>query len=130
MALTFHHIHLVCSDLGATEGFFVDLLGARLVTRTSFGGVEGSKLRLGEARIYLRSPKPLEEGGRAGNRSPFGFHHIGLETEDLEKAHADLVSRGAVFTVPPRRTPTGGVAFLEGPDEIVVELYQANPAKP
>lgn len=119
-----HHVHLVCSDLETMENFFVEMLGTRFVERTTFGGIDGSKLMLGDIGIYLRLAGPTEKIDTTEGQMRLGYHHIGLKVKDLVTAHDELTAKGAVFTVPPTTTPFGVIAFLRGPDDIIVELIQ------
>ena len=124
MPFRLHHIHLLCSNLEQTEQFFIQRLGAQMEQRTSFGGALGSMMDLNGTKIYLRTAKSQEEVNKNKSSSYYGYHHIGLEVEDLDLAYEDLKSAGIEFTVTPKDTPNGCLAFLKGPDEIIIELYQ------
>ena len=125
MSFRLHHIHLLCSDLEQTEQFFIQNLGANMEQQTSFGGAPGSMLDLNGTKIYLRIAKPQETVNGDGSITCYGFHHIGLQVEDLASVYNDLKSSGIEFTVPPKDTPSGRLAFIKGPDNISIELYQS-----
>jgi len=124
MSFQLHHVHLLCSDLEQTEQFFIQKLGAQLEKRTTFGGASGSMLDLKGAKIYLRTAKPQETISGDGAHICYGYNHIGLQVDDLVSVCRDLESAGVEFSVPPKETPTCHIAFIKGPDNIVIELYQ------
>jgi catechol 2,3-dioxygenase-like lactoylglutathione lyase family enzyme len=93
--------------------------------RTTFGGAPGSKLILNDAKIYLRTAKPQEIVIQNEAHTCYGFHHFGLQVEDLSRVYEDLHSAGVEFTVLPKDTPSGRLAFIKGPDDILIELYQS-----
>ncbi len=124
MECTFHHVHLICSDLDETEHFFIDTLGARFLERTFFGEAEGRKFMLGDTGIFLRVANATEKIDTDSSQPRFGYHHIGVVVDDVDAAHRELKAKGVVFTVPPRHTPRGAMAFFKGPDDISVELFQ------
>jgi len=66
----------------------------------------------------------VEEIGENLARSNYGFDHIGLQVEDLQAAHDNLVQRGYSFFVPPTETADTIIAFFKGPENISIELVQ------
>ena len=123
MNFAFHHIHLVSGDLERLRIFFVEALGAVDRGAKSFGPAEGRKLDLDGVRIYLRGEKPGEKREPANTGLRFGYDHIGMAVADVPAACAALEGHGAVVLDAPRQTPSGWVAFVRGPDGIVIELY-------
>ena len=124
MSFQLHHVHLLCSDLEQTEQFFIQKLGSQLEKHTTFGGASGSMLDLKGAKIYLRTAKPQETISGEEDHTCYGFNHVGLQVDDMESVHRDLQSAGVEFSLPPKETPTAYIAFIKGPDNIVIELYQ------
>jgi glyoxylase I family protein len=124
MGYRLHHIHLVCSDLEKSLRFFTETLGGKLLARRKFGTADGATIDLAGAPIYLRAIRADEAAG--GAAAACGYHHLGLAVDDLDAAHAQLTAEGYVFTTPPTVIPTGKMAFVLGPDNIVIELMQEN----
>jgi catechol 2,3-dioxygenase-like lactoylglutathione lyase family enzyme len=123
----FHHIHVFCSDLAATERWFADGLGAKLVERRDSRGVPGVVLRLGGAQILLRPAREGEDLAPAGARR-FGADHFGLEVSDVDATVAELKRRGVFVEVEPWDfSPNSRIAFVKGPDEVRIELVQPKP---
>lgn len=124
MSFKLHHIHLLCSDLDQTEQFFIEKLEAVTEDRRIIGGVPGVILDLGGTKIYLRGAKPEEVISGDGASACYGYHHLGLEVDDMDAVQRRLRSMGLEFSAPPKKTPSGCLAFLRGPDNILFELFQ------
>src|SRR5450756_299266 len=88
----FDHVHVYCSDLPATEGWFVEKMGAELIRRRDPKPAPASDLRLGGAVLYLREQWPNETLGEGG-ASRFGTDHFGLAVDDLNATAAELKRR-------------------------------------
>lgn len=123
MAYRFHHVHIVCKDLDKMIRFFTEVLEAKLVELKKFGAADGASLDLNGTIINLRVAKEEEMVGDA-SQSTYGYDHIGLAVEDLEKAFKDLKTRGFSFFMPPTDIPHMKIAFFKGPEDITIELCQ------
>lgn len=120
----FDHIHIHCSDLAATERWFLEGIGAELIDHHDSFGTPVTTVRLGGARILLRPARPGERFDPAGPRC-YGEDHFGLEVADLDATAAELKHRGVEFEVEPRDFGPGArIAFVRGPDSVRIELVQ------
>jgi catechol 2,3-dioxygenase-like lactoylglutathione lyase family enzyme len=55
----------------------------------------------------------------------FGLEHIGLTVTDIDGITAELKDKGADFTMQPTTVRPGvRIAFLRGPEGVLVELIQ------
>jgi catechol 2,3-dioxygenase-like lactoylglutathione lyase family enzyme len=124
MSYRFHHIHLLCSDLDILEKFFVEVLGAKLVQRRKFGTADGATLDLRGTTINLMVPREGMKIVGDADQNHYGYHHVGLQVDDLEVVYKDLIEKGYSFTVPPFEVGYAKAAFFEGPDHILIELIQ------
>ena len=124
MPYLLHHLHLLCSNMERTEKFFMDAFGARLVERRKFGTADGAVLDLNGIKINLRKRAENEEVMGDVSQTRYGYHHLGLQVKDLDAAYQDLKRKGVLFTIPPREGHAGRMAFLVGPDNITIELFQ------
>lgn len=138
MKYRYHHIHIICRDLQASEAFFTNDLGATLVERRKFGTADGAILDLGGTAIYLRARRDGDAITGDSSNPRFGYDHLGLQVEDLDAAHRALSAKGYVFFMPPQQlaglleSATNNphlkgemrIAFFKGPDNITVELLQ------
>ncbi len=120
----FHHIHVFCSDVDATQRWFTEGVGAELVDRSDSRGVPGVTLRLGGVNVLLRPAREGEDLAGAGARH-FGTDHFGLRVSDVDATVAELKQRGVFVEVEPWDFgPRTRIAFIKGPDDVRIELVQ------
>ena len=120
MLVALHHLHVVCSDLPATESWFVDGLGAELVERRESRGLPTSELQLAGIRVLLRTAGEAELA--VGRR--YGLDHFALHVDGLDTLVEELRARDIEIVREPHDSPTNRVAFIRGPDDLVIELVQ------
>lgn len=126
MKFTFHHAHILASDLNVMVAFLVDALGATVVRYRKFRAANGVILDLNGAHIYIREPEPGEDVSLAAPMSVFGWEHLGLEVDDIDAAAQKLEKHGGTFLVRPRPSSTGKgkIGYFTGPDNVLFELIQ------
>ena len=120
MIVALHHVHIVCSDLPVTERWFVDGLGAELVERRESRGLPTSELRLAGLRVLLRA---AGDADHAATRS-YGLDHFALHVENVDGLVEQLRARGVEIAGGSHESPRNRVAFVRGPDDLVIELVQ------
>jgi lactoylglutathione lyase len=121
---TFDHVHFLCSDVQATERWFVECLGAKFLRHREARGSTTTDLLLGGAMILLRAARKNETIGEAGPVR-FGTDHLGLLVPDVDEAVQQLRLRGAeIFVEPTQVNPGLRIAYVRGPDQIRIELVQ------
>lgn len=114
--LTIQHFTLVVRDYDEAIRFYVDVLGFDLLEDTDLGrgkrwvrvgraGCVGSGLVLAQAVNEVQSSRI---GNQAGGRVL-----LFLETDDFERDHRLLLSRGVRFLEEPRHETYGTVAVFE-----------------
>lgn len=114
--LSLHHVHLMAADIDATMAFWMDHFGASLVLDVDFAGARNVFLRVGEGRLHLYAQPPRHKGQGT-------VHHLGIETDALEALTARLRDAGVSVTAI-RRHEAADYAMAEGPDGILLELFQ------
>lgn len=124
MFYRFHHVHIICKDLEKMIDFFTEVLAANLIDRRKFGTANGASLDLDGTTINLRVAREDEKMAGDASQSAFGFDHIGLEVENIQRAYQDLTARGYSFFMPPTEIPNMKIAFFKGPEDITIELCQ------
>ena len=124
MSYRFHHVHIICKDLEGMIAFFTEVLAARLIDRRKFGTADGASLELDGATINLRVAREDEQMAGDASQPAYGFDHIGLEVEDVQKAFEDLTAKGYSFFMPPKEIPNMKIASFKGPEDITIELCQ------
>ena len=114
--LSLHHTHLFASDVDRSIAFWRDHLGAVVLVDTVFAGARNVFMRIGEGRLHLYDQAPRHLG--AGT-----VHHLGIETDELDALAARLKAAGISVT-DVRRHAEGDYAMAEGPDGLLLELFQ------
>jgi catechol 2,3-dioxygenase-like lactoylglutathione lyase family enzyme len=126
----FDHVHLRSSDPDATAGFFETMFGAE-VTRsiypagTLYPGKMRVAMRVGDQKILIAPSHPHDPMTPAPPFPYYGLEHIGLTVVDLDAAISELRAKGAEIAIGPLTRDAGTyLAFIRGPDGIMVELVQ------
>ena len=124
MSYKLHHIHILCKDLIGMRDFFVDTLEAKLIEMKQFGGADGASMDLNGVMVNLRVTQEGENVAENIDGKPYGYHHVGLEVEDLDAVYKKLTDKGFAFSVPPKDLPGLRIAFFDGPENVTFELLQ------
>ena len=124
MSYRFHHLHLVCKDLERMIEFFTDALDARLVEKKQFGGADGAVLDLNGTDISLRVGKKDEVISGDSSEPRYGYDHVGLQVENLQKAMQELALKEVQFLSEPVDLGDKLIVFFKGPENITIELLQ------
>lgn len=119
--LSLHHTHLFASDVDRSIAFWHDHFGAVVLVDTVFAGARNVFMRIGEGRLHLYDQAPKHAG--AGT-----VHHLGIETDELDALVGRLKAAGVSVT-DVRRHAEGDYAMAEGPDGLLLELFQPHAAR-
>lgn len=119
--LSLHHTHLFASDVDRSIAFWRDHFGAVVLVDTVFAGARNVFMRIGEGRLHLYDQAPKHMG--AGT-----VHHLGIETDELD-ALVGRLKAADVSVTDVRRHAEGNYAMAEGPDGLLLELFQPNAAR-
>ena len=126
-----HHVAVVVRDIDAALGFYRDTLGltVELVLPIDSDRVIIAFLAVGETKIELVQPTDDTTGvARFLASKGEGFHHVCVETPDVDATLADLAARGVeLIDREARRGAEGPVAFLHPRSchGVLVELIEA-----
>ena len=123
----FDHLHQVTPDPEKAARFYVNMFGARVVdTRNIADGRVLISMELGGAPVSLISPTTQDQEAPSPPKY-YGFHHIGIRTDDIDTAVTELKAKGVKFTREITE-PIPGIrmTFLLGPDNVPIELLQRN----
>ena len=125
MRFGFDHVHLVGSDLDASERFYRDMFGAQTVGRRDAGGATNLMMKLDGVNLFIRSPRPNESVSQDGAEVRYTYDHFGVVVPDLRGAIEELRGKGVKILEEPRTVREGThVAFIEGPDHTRIEVLQ------
>jgi methylmalonyl-CoA/ethylmalonyl-CoA epimerase len=111
-----HHVAVVVRDIEVALAFYRDTLGltVELVLPIESDRVVIAFLAVGQTKIELVAPTDDTTGvARFLASKGEGFHHVCVETPDVDATLADLAARGVeVIDREARRGAEGPVAFL------------------
>jgi len=126
----YDHVHFRSADPEALGRFFETMFGASVVRDiyppgTLYPGQPRIRIMLGGQSILV-APRHPHEPTAAPPRFPyFGLEHIGLTVDDVDAATEELRAKGADIAIGPlTRSPGLRLAFIRGPEGIMVELVQ------
>lgn len=122
MSVNLHHVHLVTAHIDRFCGFFIGHFGATVVFDDLIDGDRNVFLTIGTGRIHLFESKQSPPQGRNV------FHHIGLLIDQLAE-HVDELRRAGVTVSDVTSVPGGGFAMAEGPDGLMLELFEVTSPK-
>ena len=116
MTLKLNHLHLKTRDPDKTVKFYVDNLGARVVSKNPNGGY-----RLDLHGLSLNITDFLESQTR---EQKYGMEHIAIDTDELDLLVNKLEGQG--IRILEQTTVSGGrrVCFFEGPDGVQLEFIE------
>ena len=116
MTLKLNHLHLKTQDPAGTAKFYVDTLGAKIVSQ----GANGS-FRLDLHGLHLNVSKFLEQQKR---EQKYGMEHIAIDTDELDTLIEKLKGQG--INILEQTVVSGGrrVCFFEGPDGVQLEFIE------
>ena len=126
----YDHVHLRSPNPEATARFFESMFGAT-ATRdvyppgTLYPGQARISLQLGGQRVLIAPTHPHDRMNEAPKFPYYGLEHIGLTVDDVDAACEELRQKGADIVIGPlTRNPGTRLAFVRGPEGIMVELVQ------
>lgn len=116
MSLKLNHLHLKTRDPEKTVKFYVDNLGARVVSQNPNGGY-----RLDLHGLTLNVTDFLQSQTR---EQKYGMEHIAIDTDELDLLVKKLEGQG--IRILEQTTVSGGrrVCFFEGPDGVQLEFIE------
>ncbi|MPZ45853.1 MAG: hypothetical protein GEV05_21195 [Betaproteobacteria bacterium] len=116
MTFKMNHVHLKTEDPAKTAQFYVDTLGAKIVSKNATGGY-----RIDLHGLTLNVSRFLEQQKRD---QKYGMEHIAIDTDELD----DLVEKlkGQGIHILEETVVSGGrrVCFFEGPDGVQLEFIE------
>ncbi len=123
----FHHLHLMSPDPIRTAEFYERMFGAtRGSVREMDGGRHAVNLDLNGTAIFVMSQG---EGATVPGEPQSGLEHFGLRTDDITAAVAELRANGVEIIQDVTELGRSGklkIAFLRGPENVLIELVQVS----
>ena len=128
MPYTFNHVHLKAPDPKKTADWYVKAFGLEIVRDEQRPtGDRFLRCRTPDGVIINISGARTNEQMGQGDATPhFGLEHFGIDVDDLDAEIKRLGELGAPLVEGPRTGASGlTVAFVQGPDDVRIELLQA-----
>ena len=117
MVCNLHHIHLFASDIEASIRFYTEMFGAKVVFDEILAGARNMLIQIGGGRINFYDQPPRGTG-------PNVVHHLGIFTDDISALVAHMESKGFPFRSPIRDFGDLKYIMLEGPDRMLIEVFE------
>jgi catechol 2,3-dioxygenase-like lactoylglutathione lyase family enzyme len=117
-----HKIAVVTDDVEGSVRFYTETLGLEVLERFPNEDDEDYVfLKAGDMILELMPSKTMQ--------APAGFHHISFKVDSVDASAEELTRKGTPMTMEPFDVGAGGirVAFLEGPDQVSLQLFQRQP---
>jgi len=122
---TYDHIHLRSRDPQATMAFYEKMFDAKRVAFVQSNGIPRVDLDLNGLTIFVAEVDAGAKLPCAPETSYIGLDHLGLRVDDVDAAVAELKERGAtILKGPVTIRPGVRIAFVQGPDNVRIELLQ------
>jgi len=123
----YDHIHLRTRNPQAVIEFYQKMFDAKAVEFVQSNGIARVDLDLNGLTIFISE---VAEGAAipSAPATPYlGLDHLGLRVDDVDAATAELKRRGAtIMKGPVTIRPGVRIAFVQGPDNVRIELLQRN----
>jgi len=125
----YDHVHIVSPDPQSAAQFFVDKFNANIKgSGTAPNGTPMVAVDLHGANIFLIGRTDEPPSGSPDPRNSYGLEHIGIVTDDLDAAVADLKAKGVEFVQDITVFRPGiRISYLRGPDSTIIELLERKP---
>ena len=124
-----NHVHIRSSDPRASASWYEKYFNAKLVSEREImpGTVTLSMEVGGPVRLNISSkPAGSSDERRVAELNRLGLEHFGFDVTDLESELCRLDEAGIRVVLPLTEMPTGGrLAYIEGPDDVLIELVQS-----
>lgn len=125
----YDHAHIISPDPEKAAQFYVDMFKATVKSKgTAPDGTPMVAVDMSGSNIFFkgRAEKPTVKAPPAG--STYGLEHLGVVTDDLDAAVAELKAKGATFVQDITNYRPGiRISFLKGPDDTIIELLERKP---
>ena len=123
-SLGLYHVHLHTPDPAKTLKWYHDVFGGQLAKR-KLTGLDG----LLYGKMWVLATRPADKELPLGPTDGRAIDHLGFSFADLNSTAAELKAKGIQFRQEPRAVTnaigqTLKVAFVVGPDDVVIELVQ------
>ena len=128
MEYMINHVHIRSADPRATAAWYEKYFNAKIIAEREVmpGTITITTEVGGPVRLNISSqPEGSSKATSPAELNRLGLEHFGFNVEDLG-AELDKFQKAGVRVVLPSTEVTGGtkLAYIEGPDTVLIELVQ------
>ena len=128
MEYVINHVHIRSADPRATAAWYEKYFNAKIIAEREVmpGTITITTEVGGPVRLNISSqPQGSSKEKSVAELNRLGLEHFGFNVQDL-KAELDRFQQAGVRVVLPLTEVTGGtqLAYIEGPDDVLIELVQ------
>ena len=122
----FDHVHLISPNPEKTAEFYEKAFDAKRVAVTLRpDGRVSVELNIKGARLLIMSARDESQSAEDSPKKRYGLEHLGLQTDNLDAAVADLKAKGVRFVEEIRVASSGAkYSFVLGPENVLIELLE------
>jgi len=127
MSYAFNHVHLKAPDPGKTANWYVEAFNFSIVSdAVRPSGDRFIRCATSDGVVVNISADRLNEKmGDGDAKAHWGLEHIGITVDDLDAEIERLKGLDAALLEGPTDVPNGPrIAFIQGPDDVRIELLQ------
>ena len=128
MPYAINHVHIRSADPHATSAWYEKHFEAKILSeREVMPGTITIGMEVdGPVRLVVSSkPAGSSDERSSAELNRLGLEHFGFNVKDLEADLARLESSGIRVVLPLTEVPGGTLlAYIEGPDDVLIELVQ------
>jgi len=117
MKINLQHCHLFASSLDESLSFYKEMFDAQVVFDAEVAGARNVMISIGTGAINFYDQPPKDNGRGV-------VHHLGIETDDIEALVEKMKSKGCQFRKPITDLSALKYIMVEGPDNILIEIFQ------
>jgi len=121
-----HHVAIICSDYPVSKGFYVDILGLKILQEVYREERKSYKLDLSVGGLYQIELFSFENPPERPSRpESVGLRHLAFEVSDVAAVAAALNAKGVKTEAIRIDEYTGKqFTFFSDPDGLPLEIYQ------
>lgn len=128
MQYVINHVHIRAADPRATAAWYEKYFNAKIIAEREVmpGTITITTEVGGPVRLNISSqPEGSSKETSPAELNRLGLEHFGFDVQDL-KVELDRFQAAGIRVVLPATEVTGGtrLAYIEGPDDVLIELVQ------
>ncbi len=128
MPYSINHVHIRSNDPHASAAWYTEHFGAKVLGAREVmpGTITVSMDAGGPVRLNISSkPEGTPDHPAEAELNRLGLEHFGFDVDDIDADIARFQAAGIRVVLPITEVPGGTrLAYIEGPDDVLIELVQ------